>query len=264
MKLKFHKYQGAGNDFVIVDNRDGHFDGDNEQLVRFLCDRRFGVGADGLMLLQNDPQTEFLMRYYNSDGGEASMCGNGGRCIAAFAVHQKLVKDPSSFVFNAVDGLHEASYGHGGIVSLKMQDVTHVARYGDAFFLNTGSPHHVVLVADTGEQDVAGVGRSIRYSPQYAPEGTNVNFVSIDSMDHITVRTYERGVEDETLACGTGVVASAICASLVNGSLQFWVNVKGGSLKVRFDRRGDQEFRNVYLVGPAQFVFSGAIDVTNH
>lgn len=261
MTLHFYKYQGAGNDFVIIDNRDGHFDGSNEQLVSFLCDRRFGIGADGLMLLQHDPKAEFLMRYYNSDGREASMCGNGGRCIAAFAVHQRIVKDPTNFVFNAVDGLHEASYGSDGIVSLKMQDVERIQHYEGAFFLNTGSPHHVTFVENTESVDVVGIGRSIRYSQQYAPAGANVNFVSINSHDHITVRTYERGVEDETLACGTGVVASAIGASLVNGGQQYRVDVKGGRLEVRFEPDGKETFRNVYLIGPARFVYKGIIDV---
>jgi diaminopimelate epimerase len=257
--IHFYKYQGAGNDFVIIDNRDLHFDSHNVQLVSFLCDRRFGVGADGLMLLEIDPQSEFRMRYYNSDGREASMCGNGGRCIAAFAVHQQIVKDAKHFTFNAVDGLHEASY-NSGIVSLKMVDVDTVERTNGAFYMNTGSPHHVVMVDDTNNIDVYNEGKRIRYSDTYSPQGTNVNFVSIDDTNQITVRTYERGVEDETLACGTGVVASAISASLTNGADRFNVNVRGGKLEVRFKKVTDTLFQDVYLIGPGTFVFKGEIE----
>jgi diaminopimelate epimerase len=259
-KLKFYKYQGAGNDFVIIDNRNAHFDRHNIQLVSFLCDRRFGIGADGLMLLENDPHSEFLMRYFNSDGREASMCGNGGRCIAAFAVHQKIVKNPLHFEFNAVDGLHEASY-ENGIVSLKMIDVTTIETRTGACFLNTGSPHHVAIVDQVEHINVVDRGKTIRYSAEYAPSGTNVNFVEIVSPQQLIVRTYERGVEDETLACGTGVVASAIAASLVNGQSHFKVHVRGGNLEVKFNRLSNSEFRHIFLIGPGTFVFEGTIDI---
>lgn len=259
--MTFWKYQGAGNDFVVIDNRSLHFDSHNVQLVSFLCDRRFGVGADGLMLLENDETAEFKMRYYNSDGREASMCGNGGRCIAAFAVHQGIVKDANHFEFNAVDGLHEASY-ENGIVSLKMQDVTRVEKRPNGFYLNTGSPHHVEFVEDTSNVAVFEEGKTIRYSHLYAPGGTNVNFVAIQSENSIAVRTYERGVENETLACGTGVVASAISASLKLGKGQaFDVTVEGGKMKVTFERVDDHTFKNVWLIGPAAFVFKGEIQV---
>lgn len=257
--VTFWKYQGAGNDFVVIDNRDLHFDSENVQLVSSLCDRRFGIGADGLMLLENDPTAEFKMRYYNSDGREASMCGNGGRCIAAFAVHQGIVKDASHFVFNAVDGLHEASFKND-IVSLKMQDVTRIEKRDNGYFLNTGSPHHIEFVEDTKGVEVYERGKAIRYSQLYAPAGTNVNFVAIQSDHAIAVRTYERGVEDETLACGTGVVASAISASLKLGKGEaFEVKVEGGQMKVTFQRVDERTFINVWLIGPAKFVYKGEI-----
>lgn len=261
MLTTIYKYQGAGNDFVIIDNRDFHFDSNNVKLVSFLCDRRFGIGADGLMLLENDESAEFKMRYYNSDGREASLCGNGGRCIAAFAVHMNIVKDSSHFVFNAVDGLHEASYYPAGIVSLKMQDVTNIETKIDGFFMNTGSPHHIRFVSNLQEEDVYNIGKEIRYSTQYAPDGTNVNFVAIQSDNNIAVRTYERGVENETLACGTGVVASAIASSLKLGKGEtFDVKVEGGNMKVKFKRTNNQRFTDIYLIGPATFVFKGEIE----
>jgi len=257
--MTFWKYQGAGNDFVVIDNRSLHFDSENVQLVSSLCDRRFGIGADGLMLLENDEKAEFKMRYYNSDGREASMCGNGGRCIAAFAVHEGIVKDATHFTFNAVDGLHEASY-ENGIVSLKMQDVTRIESRPNGYYLNTGSPHHVEFVEDTINVAVYEQGKAIRYSNLYAPGGTNVNFVAIQSEAAIAVRTYERGVENETLACGTGVVASAISASVKLGRGEaFDVTVEGGKMKVTFERIDDHTFRNVWLIGPAKFVFKGEI-----
>lgn len=259
--IQFSKYQGAGNDFVIVDNRNKHFDSANVQLVSFLCDRRFGIGGDGLMLLENDPAgTLFLMRYYNSDGREASMCGNGGRCIVAFAVHQGIVNPGQTFSFNAVDGLHEASFSPDGIVCLKMIDVSDVDVVGETYFMNTGSPHHVEFVNNASTTDVVGIGEKIRHSATYAPGGTNVNFVQILSSTSIRVRTFERGVENETLACGTGVVASAIASSLhLNGGSAFDVAVEGGQMRVTFDREG-VSFKNIWLIGPAKFVFKGEID----
>ncbi|PZX12769.1 diaminopimelate epimerase [Breznakibacter xylanolyticus] len=260
LHINFSKYQGAGNDFVVIDNRDKHFDSANVQLVSFLCDRRFGVGGDGLMLLENDPDgSAFLMRYFNSDGREASMCGNGGRCIIAFAVHLGIVNVGELFAFNAVDGLHEAVYLDENHVSLKMIDVDTIEHADDAFFMNTGSPHHVAFVDDVAKADVVGEGRSIRHSSRYAPGGTNVNFVQLLSSAAIRVRTFERGVEDETLACGTGVVASAIAASLkLGGGNEFDVKVEGGDMRVTF-QHVNHRFTNVWLIGPAKFVFKGVI-----
>lgn len=259
--IHFYKYQGAGNDFIIIDNREGTFDADNKSLIEHMCNRRFGIGGDGLMLLENHAELDFTMRYFNSDGGEASMCGNGGRCIAAFAVHKGLVSNPDNFCFMAVDGEHLASYKEG-VVNLKMIDVNIVNEDDTFTFLNTGSPHHVCFVDNVAKTDVYNEGKNIRYSGQYQPDGTNVNFVEFMQANKIKVRTYERGVEDETLACGTGVVASAISAHLKEPSFrEFDIDVMGGKLKVCFEPDGEGGFKNIWLEGPATFVFEGVIDL---
>ncbi|NPA36015.1 MAG: diaminopimelate epimerase [Chlorobi bacterium] len=261
MKTIFYKYHGTGNDFIIIDNRKGHFDSKNKETIRFLCDRHFGIGADGLMLLEDNDQYEFTMRYFNSDGNEATMCGNGGRCISAFAVHQGIVNSPEHFSFMAVDGLHEASYSDG-IVSLKMSDVNDISANEEHFFLNTGSPHHVEFVNNINETDVYGNGKKIRYSDKYkSAGGTNVNFVEQTDESHIKVRTYERGVENETLSCGTGVVASAISTAIRQGhGNNFTIEVPGGILKVNFETQNNNPV-NIWLTGPATFVFKGEIEI---
>ncbi|MCW3788316.1 diaminopimelate epimerase [Plebeiibacterium sediminum] len=263
MQINFFKYQGTGNDFVVIDNRNGNFDSENIQLVSFLCDRRMGIGADGLMLLENNakPDVDFTMRYFNSDGKEASMCGNGGRCIAAFAVHQNAVTNTEKFLFEAVDGMHEASY-KDGIVSLMMTDVTNITTGEDYFFLNTGSPHYVSHKNEIDNVDIVKYGSEIRYSDQFKPGGTNVNIVEALTDTHIKVRTYERGVEDETYSCGTGVVASAISTFVKDKkSKSFDIDVKGGKLKVEFEGDETNGFKNIWLIGPATFVFNGTIEV---
>ena len=260
-KIDFFKYQGAGNDFVIIDNRQGQVNGDDINLINHLCDRRFGICGDGLMLLEKHQELDFTMRYFNSDGREASMCGNGGRCIAAFAVHAGIVGTPKTFAFMAVDGEHHASYKEG-TVNLKMIDVNEVKQADGYTFLNTGSPHHVTFVSDVDAIDVYNEGRKIRYSELYAPEGTNANFVQFKEANSIKVRTYERGVEDETLACGTGVVASAISAHLIKPEYTaFDIKVMGGQLRVTFTPASNGSFKDVWLEGPATFVFKGSIDV---
>jgi len=262
MNISFYKYQGTGNDFVIIDNRNGHFDSKNVKLVNFLCDRRFGIGADGLMLLESnaDANIDFTMRYYNSDGNEASMCGNGGRCIAAFAVHQDAVVNKDKFYFDAVDGLHEASYNNG-IVSLKMTNVDHITEAENHYFLDTGSPHYISHQKKVDETDIVNFGREIRYSEAFKPGGTNVNIVQEVAADHIKVRTYERGVEDETLSCGTGVVASAIATYMKNKEcMDFNIDVKGGRLNVSFTTENDKNFSEIWLTGAATFVFKGEIE----
>lgn len=260
-KIDFYKYQGAGNDFVIIDNRQGQVNGDNNKLVKHLCDRRFGIGGDGLMLLEKHQKLDFTMRYFNSDGREASMCGNGGRCIAAFAVHNGIVTKPEAFTFMAVDGEHHASYKTGS-VNLKMIDVSTVKQTDNYTFLNTGSPHHVTFVKDVDAIDVYNEGKKIRHSDLYNPDGTNVNFVQFKEANAIKVRTYERGVEDETLACGTGVVASAISAHLLKPEYSaFEIEVLGGQLRVTFTPSNNGSFKDVWLEGPATFVFKGSIDV---
>jgi diaminopimelate epimerase len=264
MKINFFKYQGTGNDFVLLDNRSGSFDSKNTKLVSFLCDRRMGIGADGLMLLENhpDPAVDFTMRYYNSDGNEASMCGNGGRCIAAFAVHLGVIKNTDLYSFEAVDGMHQAAYKNG-IVSLKMSDVKSV-KTGDAYyFLDTGSPHYVAHKNNIEDINIVEFGRNIRYSDEFKPGGTNVNVVEEISHNHIKVRTYERGVEDETYSCGTGVVASAISTYIKDKQTQsFVITVKGGQLQVSFEGKPENGFHNIWLTGPATFVFEGSIDVS--
>ncbi len=257
--IEFYKYQGTGNDFILIDNRQVIFDGDNIKLIAQLCDRRFGIGADGLMLLENHSELDFTMRYFNSDGKEASMCGNGGRCIAAFAVHLGIIKDESHFSFMAVDGVHDASF-KDDIVSLKMINVQTTKQLNNGYFMNTGSPHYVEFNTDIDAIDLVKQGRDVRYSSDFKPDGTNVNYVQFLSDTHIKVRTYERGVEDETLACGTGVVASSIAAFLERKeNTEFKISVKGGSLKVHFEVNDQQHFENVWLIGPAKMVFKGRI-----
>ncbi len=259
MELHFFKYQGAGNDFVIVDNRSLTFDADNTSLVAGLCDRRFGVGADGLMLLQEHPQYDFEMRYFNSDGREASMCGNGGRCMAAFARRMGIAGDHTRFM--AVDGLHEAVTEPDGDVNLRMADVEVIEKTGEGYFLNTGSPHLVCFTESPDAIDVEKEGRALRHHARYAPGGTNVNFVQLDK-GALTVYTYERGVEAETLACGTGITASALCAALVTDSPSgfFPVTARGGHLRVSYRRDGER-FTDIWLKGPALYVFHGYISL---
>lgn len=260
MKIQFAKYQGTGNDFVILDNRDHKYDGLSKKQVEFLCDRRFGIGADGLMLLNTHANYDFEMKYYNSDGRESSMCGNGGRCLTRFAHDVGLVL--SDYKFIAIDGKHEASINLDGTVALKMNDVHEVRRDHGNFILNTGSPHFVTLINDVMHLDVFKRGREIRYSDDFREEGINVNFVEqTEFADKIIVRTYERGVEDETYSCGTGVTASAlVCCHNDNGFNRVEVQTKGGELSVEYDRIGDS-YKNIWLNGPAVKVFEGAIEI---
>jgi len=255
----FYKYQGAGNDFVIFDNRSGLFERNNIDLVRHLCDRRFGIGADGLMLLQHNEAYDFEMVYFNADGREGSMCGNGGRCVVAFAQDQGIVGVETDFL--AVDGPHHARlHRTEGWISLKMVDVSEIQKEGDAYLLNTGSPHYVKVVTGLGTYPVVEAGQQIRYSDVFRKEGINVNFVEPEGAGYY-VRTYERGVEDETLACGTGATAVALAMAWhrgIEGMGETSIRVAGGQLSIRFDRKGDR-FTNVFLEGPASFVFKGEI-----
>ncbi|GAF05650.1 diaminopimelate epimerase [Saccharicrinis fermentans] len=263
MQIEFYKYQGTGNDFVIIDNRDGNFDSKNIDLVSYLCNRRMGIGADGLMLLEKHKAEEvaFTMRYYNSDGKEASMCGNGGRCIAAFAVKVGAADPSKPFYFEAVDGMHIAKYNNG-IVSLQMTDVKTIDINDGYYFLDTGSPHYVAHKSNIDTLDIVKIGRQIRHSDTFKPAGTNVNIVEEIAPDHIKVRTYERGVEDETYSCGTGVVASAISTFTKNNECRdFNIDVKGGRLQVWFEGDTAGGFKNIWLTGPATFVYKGNITV---
>jgi diaminopimelate epimerase len=257
MKLEFYKYQGTGNDFIMIDNRNNTFPKNDLKQVNKLCDRRFGIGADGLILLETSKKNDFTMTYYNADGNEGSMCGNGGRCIVAFAKQLGLIKKEA--IFEAIDGLHYASIKNG-IVNLQMIDVTDIDVTNTHSFLNTGSPHHVQFCNKIAAIDVKETGAKIRYGPPYFKEGTNVNFAEQISSNSFKVRTYERGVEDETLACGTGVTAVAIAAYNSNKTKDnsIIVEVLGGQLEVSFTKENNL-YKNVFLKGPAQLVFEGNI-----
>lgn len=258
MKLTFYKFQGTGNDFVMIDNREKTFDEKDTKLVAFLCDRRFGIGADGLILLENEEGVDFKMVYYNSDGNESSMCGNGGRCLVAFASYLNIINDKATF--NAVDGLHHATIS-GDIVSLQMKDVSEIKVKPNASFLDTGSPHHVQLVNNLKDFEVKAEGQKLRYGV-YGQKGSNINFVEPFDDETFSVRTYERGVEDETLSCGTGVTAVAIAMHAAGRVKTNNVKIKavGGNLEINFEKFGDV-YKNVFLTGPAKFVFKGEINV---
>ncbi|WP_300440787.1 diaminopimelate epimerase [Christiangramia sp.] len=261
MKLTFFKYQGTGNDFVMVDNRDNKLTKNDTKLVNHLCDRKFGIGADGLILLENseDPEDDFKMVYFNADGNESSMCGNGGRCLVAFAKSLGIIENSARFT--AIDGSHEATVNEEGIVSLKMKNVEEISENEDFIFLDTGSPHHVIFTKNISEINIKNIGSEIRYSERYKlNKGTNVNFVEPISTDTFSVRTYERGVEDETLSCGTGVTAVALAAfraSMTNSNTVKLVT-PGGELSVNF-KNTENGFSDVWLSGPAESVFKGEI-----
>jgi diaminopimelate epimerase len=261
IKIPFYKYQGAGNDFILIDNRSSVYNNLSIVIVKKLCDRRFGIGADGLMLLQNHAGYDFKMDYYNANGNLGSMCGNGGRCIVAFAKELGIIKEETNFL--AVDGPHYAKISaNGKWVDLQMIDVDQVNTDGEAFVLNTGSPHYVEQVSELESLDVYFKGNEIRNNPTYKLEGINVNFIE-NKGDHYFVRTFERGVEDETYACGTGVTAVAIAMAKQENQIGHHVKpikVLGGDLRVEFDYDG-KLFKNVFLCGPAELVFSGTISL---
>jgi diaminopimelate epimerase len=258
MDIQFHKYQGTGNDFIILDNRDnGYLHLTNDQ-VNFLCDRRFGIGADGLMLLNLKEGYDYEMIYYNADGRAGSMCGNGGRCLVKFAFELGIRRDLYRFL--AIDGDHEAEIDPDGIVSLKMKNVKGIKTSHGDFILDTGSPHYVKVISNVMDYDVYRKGKEIRYSPPFAEEGINVNYVEQTKDDEIIVRTYERGVENETFSCGTGVTAAAlVCYHNENGFNDVTVQTRGGKLSVEYDRIDEDHYENIWLCGPAIKVFEGRI-----
>ncbi len=258
MKHQFYKYHGTGNDFIIIDNRRNIFDKNNANLVSQWCDRRFGIGADGLILLEDHPNYDFKMVYYNSDGNISTMCGNGGRCITHFAQYLGIIAD--SAIFEAIDGKHYAKISKVGI-ELQMNAVNDITKYIDHLVLNTGSPHFVTLIENLDDLNVDVEGRAIRYNDQYVKEGINVNFVERVNGSQFRVRTYERGVEGETLSCGTGVTAVAIAMNYIGETEKNEVEVitKGGDLKVTFERQGNTGYDNIWLIGPAQQVYKGEI-----
>ena len=256
MQIEFYKYQATGNDFVVIDDRMHQFDVNDEQKIRAICDRRKGIGADGLMLLRVHLDADFEMLYFNADGKEGSMCGNGGRCIVDFAHYLGIIEDECTFI--AIDGLHEAKWSRES-VSLKMINVYEVEVNEDFVYLNTGSPHYVQFVKDLEKYPVFEQGKSIRYNERFKQNGTNVNFVETQG-SVCAVRTYERGVENETFSCGTGVTAVAIAAHETDKNLDnpLSVSVLGGTLKVSFEEVNGV-YKNVWLMGPAKKVFKGSM-----
>lgn len=259
MKIKFSKYQGTGNDFIIIDDREGQFPQKDFELISRLCNRRFGIGGDGLMLLRTKPGYDFEMVYFNSDGHQGSMCGNGGRALVQFAHDLGLVQNDCTFC--AVDGDHTAKV-KSGLVHLHMIDVHEIESNDKFSFLDTGSPHYVeVIHEDLLAFNVVKEGRNVRYNDRFASVGTNVNFVQVLGDQRLLVRTYERGVEDETLSCGTGVTACALAMNLKHQTPSpITMKVMGGELAVSFERHG-QSYTNVHLIGPAQHVFDGEIEL---
>jgi diaminopimelate epimerase len=268
-QMQFYKYQGAGNDFVMVDQRQQQWlTRADTATIAWLCDRRFGIGGDGLILLQQSSGYAFEMVYFNADGRESTLCGNGGRCIVAFARDLGIVS--TNCHFTAIDGAHDAVISATDTprtvwVELKMGDISQVEQLPDAYVLNTGSPHYVRFVPDADALDMVAEGRAVRYNDRFKQEGINVNLARLHNTSQIDIRTYERGVEDETLACGTGVTAAVIAAHLERnlspGSYDIPVKAKGGALSVRYRRTEDGGFTDIWLCGPAAMVFEGHVDV---
>ena len=256
MVLQFYKYQGTGNDFVMIDNRTKTFPKDKTDKISFLCDRHFGVGADGVILIENDDTYDFKMIYYNADGSE-TFCGNGGRCAVAFAKQLQIIDAKTNFI--AYDGPHFATIDNG-IISLKMIDVSEIEIKENAVFAYTGTQHHVELVEDLNDFPVFEKGKEIRYS--YNDPGSNVNFAQQINGNTFRVRTYEKGVENETLACGTGVTAVAIAMHKTKKTENTTINlpVEGGNLQVSFTEENGI-YTDVYLIGPAQLIFTGDINI---
>jgi diaminopimelate epimerase len=257
MDLKFSKYQGTGNDFVMLDNMSGDYVDLSTTQIQFLCDRKLGVGADGLIKLSTDEETDFLLEYYNADGSQ-SFCGNGARCSVAFAKSLGLIENKTKF--NAIDGIHEATI-ENGIVRLEMLPVDSIQKVNNDYWLETGSPHYVRIINQTDSVDIVEFGKSIRYSESYKKNGVNVNTVKEIDTSTIRVETYERGVEDETLSCGTGATACALVWMDLNSDLdKVNITTKGGDLVVEATREGNG-FSSIWLSGPAKNVFDGRINV---
>lgn len=251
--MQFYKYQGTGNDFVMLDDRQARWNLANIQLVQALCHRKFGIGADGLILIRSHADYDFEVVYFNADGSQ-SFCGNGARCAVAFASFLGIIRHHTRFL--AIDGPHEASITEE-LVALKMGDVSEIKEsLGDAF-VHTGSPHHVRWVEQLEDYPVLEQGQLLRHDPCYAPGGSNVNFVQRLGDTEIFVRTFERGVENETLSCGTGVTAAALVCGALTKQKDIQIRTLGGNLRVTFDGDATTGFTNIWLIGPAQQVFSG-------
>jgi diaminopimelate epimerase len=258
IKIPFVKYHGTGNDFILIDSRNTNYPIQVED-VQFMCDRHFGIGADGLMILHSHSEYHFRMEYFNSDGSGGTMCGNGGRCISAFARHLGISAEELNFI--ASDGVHQSVFRKNGDIALKIADVENIENLGTAYFCNTGSPHHVIFSERVKEIDVFSKGSEIRYSEKYQAQGTNVDFVEIES-DSLYVRTYERGVEGETLSCGTGATAAALVFANLKDKYSGTVKIRtsGGNLSVNFLTK-DKGFEDIWLEGPAVRVFEGEIEI---
>ena len=255
--IHFHKYQATGNDFVIVDNRDAKLTFTNEQIAR-ICHPKFGVGADGLMLIENHPTLNFHLEYFNNDGSK-SLCGNGCRAAVQFASTLGLVNGKATFT--AFDGPHAAEILPSGNIRLQMGDVKEIKMLGSDYYIHTGSPHYIRFVSDVNDYPVYEEGKKIRYHEAFQRGGTNVNFVELQGSNSIFVRTYERGVENETLSCGTGITAAALAASLKGFASPVNVNTRGGNLIVEFKNGQSGTFREIYLIGPAKMVFKGQLEL---
>ena len=262
MLVHFSKYHGTGNDFIMLDGRGLQHSHFSSGIIKQICDRRFGVGGDGLIILEESHSYDFTMRYYNADGREGTMCGNGGRCISSFARKLGIVQQET--VFEGIDGKHSASFTSRGEIRLKLADVSGIQELEDGYLLNTGSPHFVKLSENLEEIDVERIGAEIRRQERFGPGGVNVNFLEAEAgKDRIAVRTFERGVEGETWSCGTGVTAAAILASFhFNTDINSYsVETRGGLLNVTFERQDKQNFRDIYLTGPASHVYDGSIEI---
>jgi len=255
--VEFFKYQGTGNDFVMIDDRSEQFDLNNHNRIAHICNRKFGIGADGLILIRNHMEADFEMIYYNADGYLTSLCGNGSRCAVKFAYQLGVIGNQCTLM--TVEGILKANI-ENDLVHIKMPDVNDVEVHKDHYFLHTGSPHHICFVENVEQYDVFNEGRKIRSGAPYFEEGSNVNFVQPIDASQIFVRTYERGVENETLSCGTGVTAAALVQGLEGASSPIHVKTLGGKLQVSFERE-NKRFKNIYLIGPAENVFTGKISI---
>lgn len=262
MKLNFTKYQGSGNDFVMLDNLSGGFDDLSTDQIQFLCDRKMGVGADGLIKLSSNVEFDFEMEYYNSDGSQ-SFCGNGARCSVAFAKSLGVINESTRFL--AIDGPHNAEISKEGIVKLEMLKVSAFMELNNDYIAETGSPHYVRFYESDEKIDIVSFGKSIRYSDMFIAEGINVNAVYVEAERELRVYTYERGVEDETLSCGTGVTACALAyiyRTKQEMNMPIVIHTKGGELSVVVgDYSKDEGFDDIWLFGPALKVFDGSIDI---
>lgn len=259
MYVPFYKYQGTGNNFIIVDNRQDILHTYSTQLVQELCDRRFGIGADGFMVIKNHRGYDFEMVYHNADGSQ-SLCGNGSRCAVHLANQLGIIGQEAYFL--TTDGPHQA-YIKEDLIHLTLRDVSEIQILEDGYLLNTGSPHYVKQVDDWKDLNVYEAGKQIRNSLPFQKEGVNVNFVGLGKDNKLTVRTYERGVEDETPSCGTGVVAAALIAATKGYTSPITIHTQGGILQVGFTKNNHQHFQDIYLIGPAKMVFKGEVDIAS-